>query len=322
MTPFKRSLLACLLLLAPCASSFGDEPSNRPTQVLVGFPVGSSADIVARQIIQKVSEISGKTFIIENRTGAGGNIAFSAVANANPDGNTLLFSTPGIAINPHLYKSVGYKMEDFIPIALIGEAPLVLLVNSNLPIKSINDLLKLSKMNSDTFRFASAGNGSSSHLSMQMLRSITGLKYQHIPYRGGGPAIIDLMSGEVDMTMIPISGGNIKYIRDPRIRAIGQTGLSRSALFTDIPTIQESGVKNYSSTTWYMLLAPVNTPKNIIQNLEKSVTLALKSRDLLDQLSSNGVTIINSGSGEANKLLQADYRRWKQIIKSSDTSID
>lgn len=323
MRTINWNYLRFLLLACICGNVLSQEYPNRPIQVLVGFPVGGSADIIARQVIQKVSEVIGKPLIVENRTGAGGNIAFLAVANANPDGYSLLFSTPGIAINPHLYKKISYKIEDFIPIILIGEAPLVLLVNSSLPIKSINDLIKASKVKVDAIRFASAGNGSSSHLSMEMLKSYSGLQYLHVPYRGGGgPAIIDVMSGQVDITMIPISGSNMRYIRDPRLRPIGQTGSKRSSSITDIPTIEESGVKEYSSTTWYMILAPANTPNNIIQYLEVSISRAIKTPELQEQLSNNGVTVINGGPNEANKLLQSEYKRWTKLISLSGATLD
>jgi tripartite-type tricarboxylate transporter receptor subunit TctC len=299
-----------------------DYPSKN-VQVLVGFPAGGSADAISRLVINKISEVTNKTFIVENRTGAGGNIAFSNVASAKADGYTLLFSTPGIAINPSLYKRVNYKIEDFTPLAIVGEAPLMLLINAELPYKTVADLVSASRHHSDAIRFASAGNGSSSHLAMDVLRAMSGMKYLHIPYRGGGgPAIIDVMSGQVDMTMLPISGGNMRYIRDTKLRPIGQTGSKRSSLALDIPTISESGIKGYTSTTWYMLLAPASLPKPIAQYLEKQTAIAVRSADLQEKLQANGVSIINGGAEDAEALLKLEFKNWARLIRESGTVVD
>jgi len=182
------NLVAVVAVYIACLPAcFAQEYPNKTIQMITGFPAGGSVDIVGRHLVQKLNEITGKSFVFENRTGAGGSIAVAAVSIAKPDGYTLLFSTPGIAINPVLSQKISYKLEDFEPIALIGEAPLVLLVNSSLPIKSTNELVEFSKIKTNELRFASAGNGSTSHLAMDLMRITTGLQYLHIPYRGGGP---------------------------------------------------------------------------------------------------------------------------------------
>lgn len=310
--------MLCAGLAAPAAAQ--DYPT-RPVQVLVGFPAGGSADIVGRHVMQKMSELSGNSFVVENRTGAGGNIAFAATAEAKPDGYTLLFSTPGIAINPSLYKKVSYKLEDFTPIALIGEAPLVLLANPTLPSKSVTDLVEAGKRKPDAIRFASSGNGSSSHLAMDVLRSMTGMQYLHIPYRGGSAAMIDVMAGRVDVTMLPISE-SMPYVRDNRLRALGQTGAKRSPIAPDMPTIEEAGIKGYASTTWYMVLGPANLPRSIVNTLQSQISRVLKMPDLQEKLKIAGVSVINGNSEEANAFLQSEYKRWAVLIKASGTIIE
>lgn len=313
--------LAAALCVGAAAPAAAQDYPARPVQVIVAFPAGGSADIVGRHVMQKLSETTGGSFVVENRTGAGGNIAFAATAAAKPDGYTLLFSTPGIAINPSLYKKANYKLEDFTPIALIGEAPLVLLANPGLPIKSINDLVEAGKRKPDAIRFASSGNGSSSHLAMDVLRSMTGMQYLHIPYRGGGPAMLDVIAGQVDVTMLPISE-SMPYVRDGRLRALGQTGARRSPIAPDMPTIEEAGVKGYSSTTWYMVLGPAGMPRNVVAALQAQLDRVLKMPDLQEKLKGAGVSVINGNSEEANAFLQSEYKKWASLIKASGTIIE
>ena len=305
-------------LAAPAVAQ--DYPT-RPVQVIVAFPAGGSADIVGRHVMQKLSETTGGSFVVENRTGAGGNIAFAATAAAKPDGYTILFSTPGIAINPSLYKKANYKLEDFTPIALIGEAPLVLLANPKLPIKSVHDLVEAGKRKPDAIRFASSGNGSSSHLAMDVLRSMTGMQYLHIPYRGGGPAMLDVIAGQVDVTMLPISE-SMPYVRDGRLVSLGQTGAKRSPIAPDMPTIEQAGVKGYSSTTWYMVLGPAGMPRNVVTALQTQLDRVLKMPDLQEKLKGAGVSVINGDSEEASAFLQSEYKKWAGLIKASGTIIE
>lgn len=305
-------------LAAPAVAQ--DYPT-RPVQVIVAFPAGGSADIVGRHVMQKLSETTGGSFVVENRTGAGGNIAFAATAAAKPDGYTILFSTPGIAINPSLYKKANYKLEDFTPIALIGEAPLVLLANPKLPIKSVHDLVEAGKRKPDAIRFASSGNGSSSHLAMDVLRSMTGMQYLHIPYRGGGPAMLDVIAGQVDVTMLPISE-SMPYVRDGRLVSLGQTGAKRSPIAPDMPTIEEAGVKGYSSTTWYMVLGPAGMPRHVVTALQTQLDRVLKMPDLQEKLKGAGVSVINGDSQEASAFLQSEYKKWAGLIKASGTIIE
>jgi tripartite-type tricarboxylate transporter receptor subunit TctC len=313
-----RALAAALCALAPLAA-LAQYPA-RPVQVLVGFPAGGSADIVGRHVMGKVAEITGKAFVIENKTGAGGNLAFTGVASAKPDGYTLLFSTPGIAINPSLYRKAGFKSEDFTPIALVGEAPLVLLANPTRPYKSVPELVAESKKRPDEIRFASSGNGSSSHLAMDVLRAMTNMQYLHVPYRGGGPAMTDTMSGQTDVTMLPIAE-SMPYVRDGRLRSLGQTGAKRSSIAPDMPTIGES-IPGYSSTTWYMVLGPAGLPPDIVTYLQQQIARALAAPDLKEKLKDAGVDVINGNAAEAAAFLQSEQKKWAERIKASGTVIE
>ena len=304
-----------------CLPAAAQDYPTRPVQVLVAFPAGGSADIVGRHVMQKLSDMVGQSFVVENRTGAGGNIAFSAVASAKPDGYTLLFSTPGIAINPSLYKKVNYKLEDFTPIALVGEAPLVLLANPQLPYKTVTEMVEEAKRKPDTIRFASSGNGSSSHLAMDVLRAATGIQYVHVPYRGGGPAMLDAIAGRVDVTMLPIAE-SLPYVRDGRLRALGQTGEKRSPMAPDMPTIEEGGVKGYSSTTWYMVLGPAGMPPDVVKKLQGQISAALKAPDLQEKLKATGITMINGNAEQATAFLKSEHKKWAERIKASGTVLE
>ncbi|ANN66752.1 Bug family tripartite tricarboxylate transporter substrate binding protein [Bordetella bronchialis] len=317
-----RSLLTCALLgwaLAPAAHA--DTYPSRPIRTLVAFPAGGSADIVARLVTQKVGELSGFNFVVENRPGAGGNLAFDATASAPADGYTVLFSTPGIAINPSLYRKVEYKLSDFKPIALVGEAPLVLMVRPDLPIHNIKELVAASKQKPDAIRFASSGNGSSSHLAMEVLKSMTGMQYLHVPYKGGGAAMADMLGKRVDVTMLPISE-SLPYIRDNRLRALGQTGGKRSPIAPEIPTLAEEGVTGYSVTTWYMLLGPAKLPDPVVQTLAAKFDQALKSPDLQEKLRNAGVGILNEGPRQTKAFLDQQAASWAKAIAASGTHID
>ncbi|ARP81384.1 hypothetical protein CAL12_11635 [Bordetella genomosp. 8] len=321
MTPIKTLAAVAVLAVAMAPGAHADTYPSRPIRTLVAFPAGGSADIVARLVTQKVGEMSGFSFVVENRPGAGGNLAFDATASAAPDGYTLLFSTPGIAINPSLYRKVEYKLSDFKPIALVGEAPLVLMTRPDLPIHDINDLVAAGKEKPDAVRFASSGNGSSSHLAMEVLKSMAGLQYLHVPYKGGGAAMADMLGKRVDVTMLPISE-SMPYIRDNRLRALGQTGARRSPIAPDIPTFAEEGVKGYSVTTWYMLLGPAKLPDAVVDTLARKFDEALKSPDLQQKLRNAGVSIINEGPAQTKAFLDQQAASWSKAIAASGTRID
>jgi len=320
---YARTLLAGLLLAAgaPSASLAQDGYPKRPIRVVVAFPAGGSADIVARIVTQKVAEMSGYNFVVDNRPGAGGNLAFDTVASAAPDGYTVLFSTPGIAINPSLYRKVEYRLEDFKAVSVVGEAPLVLLARPSLGIASVQQLVQASKREPDAIRFASSGNGSSSHLATEVLRSMTGMQYLHVPYKGGSAAMTDVVGQRLDITMQPISE-SLPFIRNGSLRALGQTGSARSPIAPDIPTLQEAGVKGYSVTTWYMLLGPAKLPESIVATLAGKFDQALRQPDLREKLQSVGVSIINGGPQQAGAFLQREAGKWAQAIKASGTQIE
>ncbi|WP_326539673.1 Bug family tripartite tricarboxylate transporter substrate binding protein [Pseudorhodoferax sp.] len=328
VSPVRRRTLAALTALAasallPAAAQAQDSNyPTRPIRVLVAFPAGGSADIVGRLVTQTMTQQTGWNFVIDNRPGAGGNLAFETAANAEADGYTLLFSTPGIVINPHLYRKVPYRWEAFAPVGLVGDAPLVLMANPKLPVKTIADLQALSRAKPGTLRFASSGNGSSSHLAMDVLRTMGDISYLHVPYRGGAAAMNDTMAGDLtDLTVQPIAE-SLPNIRAGRLHALGQTGEKRSPMAPDIPTIAEGGVKDYASTTWYVLLAPAKTPAPLIARLHGALDAALKNPELQDKLAKSGVQVLNAGPQQTADFMAQESRKWAKAIEASGTRID
>lgn len=317
----KKYLLATLAGICVGATAMAQSYPTKPIRILVAFPAGGSADIVARQVVEQVTKSTGINFVVENRTGAGGNIAFEAITKADPDGYTLLFSTPGIAINPSLYSKVNFKTSDVTPVTLVGEAPLLLMVRPTLAAKTVQELIAESKKAPDAIRFGSAGNGSSSHLAGEVFRNLTGMQYLHIPYRGGGPVFVDIVGNRVDMTTLPIAE-SLPYVNDKRLRAIGQTGTKRASIAPDIPTLAELGVKGYAVSTWYMLIGPPKLPKNIVDTLYKNFSAALKNPDLRKKLEDRGVTILNEGPAKTAEFLKAESESWARIIKAANIKVD
>jgi tripartite-type tricarboxylate transporter receptor subunit TctC len=313
------AVIACALL--PLSAPAQDNFPSRPIRVLVAFPAGGSADIVARLVTQTMTQQTGWNFVVDNKPGAGGNLAFETAGNAEPDGYTLLFSTPGVVINPHLYRKVPYRWDAFSPIGLVGDAPLVLMANPKLPARNIAELQALARDKPGSLRFASSGNGSSSHLAMDVLRTMGGITYLHVPYRGGAVAMNDTMADLTDLTVQPIAE-SLPNIRSGRLRALGVTGDKRSPMAPEIPTIAEGGVRDYAVSTWYVALAPAKTPALLIARLHGALDAALKNAELQDRLARAGVQIINAGPQQTADFMGQESGKWAKAIEASGTRID
>lgn len=293
----------------------------KPVRMLVAFPAGGSADIVARVIAQRLGDNLGQNVIVDNRPGAGGNLAFDALARADADGYTILNSTPGIVINPHLYRKVNFKIEDFVAITLVGEAPLLIMANPSLPANSIRELVALAKAKPGMIRYASAGNGSSSHLATEVLRMMAGIDMLHVPYKGGGPAFQDVIGGQVELTSLPIAE-SLANVRSKRVKALAQTGLTRSPIAPEIPTVEEGGVKGYTVTTWYVVFGPARMPADIVSRLHGEIDKVLKQPETQEKLRSGGVAITSGNPQQAAAFVKAEYDKWQKVIEKSGAKID
>jgi tripartite-type tricarboxylate transporter receptor subunit TctC len=315
------SWLAASLLALGWAAVYAQSYPTKPVRMLVAFPTGGSADIVARILAHRLGEGMGQTIIVENRPGAGGNLAFEALAKAAPDGYTILNSTPGIVINPSLYRKVNFRIEDFTPISHVGEAPLLIMSHPSLPANSIPELVKLARANPGSIRYASAGNGSTSHLASEVFRMMANINIEHVPYKGGAAAFQDVMSGQVEITALPVAE-SLPYVRSKRVKALGQTGSKRSWMAPDIPTLDEAGIKGYSVSTWYVVFGPAKMPRELVSRLHGEIDKALRHPETQEKLRSVGVTLIGSTPAQAEVFVRQEYEKWARLIKASGAKID
>jgi len=306
---------ACAVLAFGASSAYAQKSSVRPTRLVIPLTAGGGADTTARILAQKLSENTGQSFIVENRPGAGGNIAFDYVAKADPDGYTLLYSPIGVAINPTLFEKVNYRIEDFVGVSYVGDAPLLLVANNSLPVRTIGELIELAKARPGEVRFSSSAIGSSSHLASEVMRMMAGVEMLHVPYKGGPQALQDVIGGQIEFATIAMPEA-LPQVRAGRVRGLGQTGIKRSPIAPDIPTLDESGLKGYTVMTWYVVFAPAKTPTAIVQRLHEAFDKALKVQEVQDRLREAGITeIVNGSPDAATKFVQSEYQRWGNIIR-------
>ena len=291
---------------------------NRPVRVVVFVPAGGGADLLARVMAQKLGEVLGTTVVVDNRAGMGGVIGTTLVAKASPDGYTLLqggITTHGIG--PHIYPNVPYDtVKDFVPIVLSGTLPVFLVVNAQVPVKSVNDLIALAKAKPDSVSFASPGTGSAPHLVGELFKIVTGIPSVHVPYKGSGTAAPDLAAGNVQF-MFDAIAGHQPFIQTGRVRALAVTSPARLAVFPDIPTMKELGFPRVDGTVWYGLLAPAGTPKNIVAKLNADSRRVLAMPDVKERLQRAGIDAGGGTPEEFGKFMRAEVEKWGPVVKAA-----
>ena len=316
-------LVAAALTLALPQAALARYP-EKPIRVIVPFPPGGGGDTLARLVLTKIAEQQGWSVIVDNRAGAGGNIGTAAAAHAAPDGYTLSYGTNGThAINHTLYKNPGFDpVRDFAPISRFTQIALLLVTNpEKIPAKNAKDLIGYLKANPGKINVASAGNGTTSHLALEMFKAATGVQYQHVPYRGGGPAKIDLLSGQVQM-MIEIMPSVYSLVRDGRLNGLAVTTAKRWPLAPDIPTLSEAAVPGFNVTAWDGLWAPKGTPKEVIAIWNAAVRNALSDPGLRDRLLANGAEPSPTSPAELGAFVKSEIPRWGKAVEQSGARID
>ena len=287
---------------------------TRPVRIVVGFPPGGPGDILARLTGQWLSERVGHPFIIENRPGAGGNVATQAVVNASPDGYTLLLVNAANAINATLYEKLKYDfIRDIAPVAGIMRVPLVLEVNPSLPVKTVPELIAYAKANPAKLNMASAGNGTPQHVSGELFKMMAGVNMTHVPYRGSAPALADLLGGQVQV-MFDTMPASIEYLRAGKLRPLAVTTATRSESLPDIPTVADF-VLGYESSAFYGVAAPKNTPAEIIDKLNKEINAALADPRTNARLVALGGTPFTGSPAEFGKLIADETEKWAKVVK-------
>ncbi len=314
--------IATSALAATGAGVQAQDYPTRPVRVIVPFSPGGAVDGPMRLIAQKMSERLGQQVVVENKPGAGATIGTEIVAKAAPDGYTLLLASQTNAISASLYKHLSYDpIEDFAPISLIGREPGVLVVNPSLPVTSVAEFVAYAKARPGKVDYASSGNGSGQHLFMALFASVTGVKLNHVPYRGSAQATTDLLAGTV-AAAIPGTAGMVGHIKAGKLRPLAVTGAQRSPQFPDVPTMSEAGVPGVEAYVWMGLLAPKGTPPAIVERLHREVVAALATPEVRTYMATAGIEIVGSTPAEFGTYFRAERDQWGKVVRDTGAKID
>ncbi len=310
-----RSLLIGIVgLVALTTLVTAQDYPTRPVRVLIPFPPGGINDLVGRLVSAQLSERLGKQFIVENRTGAGGIIAGETLVNAPKDGHTLMIVSLAITVNPHLYKMSYSPTKDFAPISIFVKAPSLLTTNRDLPANSIKELIAMAKAKPGDIKYASSGVGTFMHLGPELFKMMAGVDMLHVPFRGAGPAQIDVIAGNTQVTMASVTS-QISHVRSGRLKALGVGGLKRNFALPEVPTIDEQGVTGYECTNWIGLVAAVGTPQPIIARLNKELTEIQNMPELKKAYQNEGAEEVRMTSAEFGAFIASETAKWGKVIQ-------
>jgi tripartite-type tricarboxylate transporter receptor subunit TctC len=314
-------LALSLSALAWIGSACAQDYPTRPVRFVVGYPAGGATDIFARLIGQRLSERLGQQFVVENKAGAGNNIGTEAVVNAAPDGYTVLLVNPANAINASLYAKLNFNfMRDIAPVAGFARVPNVMVVPPSFPAKTVAEFIAYTKANPGQVNMASSGNGTSIHLSGELFRAMTGVEMQHVPYRGSAPAITDLLSGRVQV-MFDNMPSSIAHIKSGSLRALAVTTATRSPELPDVPTVGES-VKDYEASAWFGMGAPKNTPKEIIEKLNREINAILAEPEMKTRIGELGGIIMSGSPADFGQVIAAETEKWEKVVKFAGARVE
>ena len=319
-----RRIGAAVVMTVACLLSFpavAQDYPNRPVKWIVAYPPGGSTDILARLVGQAVSEKFGQQFVIENTAGAGNNIGTEVVVNSAPDGYTLLLVNPANGINATLYKKLNFVfLRDIVPVAGITRVPNVMEVNPNFPAKTVAEFVSYAKANPGKINMASSGNGTSVHLSGEMLMAMTGIKMTHVPYRGAGPALLDLMAGTVDVIFDNLPS-SIEHIKAGKLHALAVTTETPSPALPGVPTVGDT-VKGYEASAWFGIGAPKGTPRAVIDKLNKAVNEVLSDPKMKAQLAALGGTPLIGTPEDFGQVMKDETDKWAKVVQFSGASVE
>jgi len=327
MNPSKRKTLFLAAAVAASsllnASAMGaDAYPDKPIRMVVPLPPGGGGDFLVRLLAEHLSKELAQTVIIENKGGAGGSIGAQYVAQAAPDGYTLVFAyTASHSINPAISKLPYDPLADFTPVALVALAPNMLVVNPGVPAKSVKELIALAKQQPGKLRYASAGTGSAPHMSGELFNHMAGTSMVHVPYKGSGPAMNDVIAGHLELTFASLPAG-LPHGKSGAVRMLGVTGAKRASLLPELPTIAESGLPGFDTDQWYGVLGPKGLPANVVATLNRAIAAALESPDLLDKASRQGFEIVPSTPEQLAQHMRAETAKWKKVAADANIQIN
>jgi tripartite-type tricarboxylate transporter receptor subunit TctC len=310
------------LALAFCIGSASAFP-DKSIRFVVGFTPGGPSDILARALGQKLAEHYGQPVLIDNRPGAGGNIAAEAVAKSAPDGHTWLLGNNSIlATNPSLYRRPGYDpVRDFAPVALVAVQPNILVVHPEVPAQSVAELISYAKKNPGKLNYASSGSGAAAHLAAELFKAMTGIDMVHVPYKGAQPALTDVIAGQ-DQLMFATSASVIPYIKAGRLRALAVTTAQRSAAMPELPSVSEAGVPGFEATTWHGVVVPAATPLAIVSRINADLNSVLAQRDLREKLAALGAEVAGGTPKEFADYIAREIPKWSKVVKESGAHVE
>jgi tripartite-type tricarboxylate transporter receptor subunit TctC len=316
-----RGLFALLLLVVPQLLFAQGSYPNKTVRVIVPFPAGGSNDVLCRILGEKLSQKWGQPVVIENRAGAGGNIGADAVAKADADGYMLLCSPPGpLSINHNLYKSLSYDPAAFAPVTVLAIVPNVVTARMDLPANSLQELVAYAKANPGKINYASQGNGSTSHLSAAMFQSMAGLQMVHVPYKGEGPALVDIVAGRVDIFIGNLAAA-LRFHQTHRAKILAVASTRRSPVLPDIPTTVESGLPDFIASAWFGLVAPPGTPSAVVSRINADAVEALKLADVKARFLEQGAEPVGNTPAEMAAFVKEEMARWQKVIQSANVTL-
>ena len=321
MPPILRFAFCSVLALA-CATATAQSYPAKPIRLLVGFPGGSTSDVIGRTIAQKMTESLGQPIVIDNRPGAGGNIAAEMVAHSAPDGYAALYANTGIAIAISANSKLGYNvLRDLVPVGQAAATPHVLVIDPALPVHSVSEMIAYAKARPGKLNFASTGAGNSDHLAAELFKSIAGIDMLHVPYKGGVQATADVVGGQIAMYFAGLTVA-VPLIKGGKLRALAVTSARRSSTTPDIPTMQEQGVAGYEHVLWNAVFVPAATPNDIVARLDAELAKAVKSPDVNERLAVLGAEPYSRSSAEMSRYLKSEIDKYARVVRAINLKLD
>jgi len=316
-----RAIVFALCAALSASSAIAQNYPARPIRLIVPFTPGGGTDILARAIGQKLAESLGQQVVIDNRAGAGGTIGAEMAARAAPDGYTLLMVSASYAVNASLFKLAFDPIKDLVPVTLVATVPFMLIATPSLPAANVKELIALAKTKPNSLNYASSGNGSSPHLAGELLKMMAGIEMVHVPYKGGGPAVTDLMGGQVQLMFNTILQ-SLPFIKSGKLKALAIGSPKPSPAAPDVPTIAESGVPGYDFTNWFGILAPGATPRPVITKLQVEIARHLSSPELRTRLAAEGAEVVGGSPEDFARTMRTDIEKYAKIIKAANVRIN
>ena len=319
------AVVSALLLTSTLANAQSEPYPSRPIKLIVGYPAGGASDVTARAVANKMVDFLGQPVVVENKPGAAGNIGSEFVARSKPDGYTLIFGTISSSINGSLYKKLNYDpVKDFVAISQVTSTPFLLVANPNSPFQTVADVIAAAKKAPTPAQlpdYATAGNGSGSHLFTELFTSMAGIRLNHIPYRGAAPAMADVMGGQV-----PLAFDNIlttmAQVQSGKLRALAVSTKTRSSVMPTIPTLAEAGVPGYDATAWFGVLAPAGTPAAIVEQLATAIQKAVKTPEVTEAMLKGGAEPVGSTPAQFDAFYKAEVEKWAKVVKSANVQVE